>query len=187
MNSRMIALLAGLGLAAGAHGAAHESERGARTTGTEQQRQQDYGQTQTQQQRGARQEGQMMREQQGQMTREQQQARQQQEQRSAQEAMQRLGIDEPNDIEGQTIVNAQGEEIGEVDRLARNQVTGEVVAIVGLQGMMGANMKEVPVPLAELRRLDQDRLQTALDKSQLQQRQDADPWSDQFREIEEGE
>ncbi len=88
-----------------------------------------------------------------------------------------LGVSELNDIENWKVTNA-GEELGEIDRLGVDRNTGELLAVVGLEGVVGVNMKEVGIPLKNLTNAGDETLSTDLTKDELQQERDIDPWDD---------
>jgi hypothetical protein len=93
-----------------------------------------------------------------------------------------FGVSELNDIEDWKIMNG-GEELGEIDRLGVDRKTGEVLAVVGLEGVIGANMKEVAIPLTKLKMAGEETLSTDLTKEQLQQRRDIDPWDGTYSQV----
>ncbi len=88
-----------------------------------------------------------------------------------------LGVSELNDIENWKITHA-GEELGEIDRLGVDRNTGEILAVVGLEGVVGVNMKEVAIPLKNLKQDGDEALSTDLTMDELQQKRDIDPWDD---------
>jgi hypothetical protein len=93
-----------------------------------------------------------------------------------------FGVEELNDIEDWEIVN-NGEELGSIDRLGVDRSTGEILAIVGLEGVVGANMKEVAVPLKKLQKAGDESLSTNMTKEQLQTKRDIDPWDDTYADL----
>jgi hypothetical protein len=88
-----------------------------------------------------------------------------------------LGVSELNDIENWKITNG-GEELGEIDRIGVDRATGELLAVVGLEGVVGVNMKEVGIPLKNLTKAEDETLSTDLTMDELQQKRDIDPWDD---------
>ena len=86
-----------------------------------------------------------------------------------------LGVSELNDIENWKITSA-GEELGEIDRIGVDRQTGELLAVVGLEGVVGVNMKEVAIPLKNLTKAEDETLSTDLTMEELQQKRDIDPW-----------
>jgi PRC-barrel domain len=86
-----------------------------------------------------------------------------------------FGVSELNDIEDWKVTNA-GTEVGEIDRIAVDRDTGELLAVVGLEGVVGVNMKEVAIPLSELKKAGEETLSTDLTKEELQRKRDIDPW-----------
>ena len=102
--------------------------------------------------------------------------------RSASEARQfatTFGVSELNDIEDWKVTNG-AEELGEIDRIAVDRRTGELVAVVGLEGVIGLNMKEVAVPLQNLKKAGEETLSTDATKEELQMRRDIDPWDGEY-------
>jgi hypothetical protein len=93
-----------------------------------------------------------------------------------------FGVEELNDIEDWEIVN-NGEDLGSIDRLGVDRSTGEILAIVGLEGVVGANMKEVAVPLKKLQKAGDESLSTNMTKEQLQTKRDIDPWDDTYADL----
>jgi hypothetical protein len=97
-----------------------------------------------------------------------------------------FGVDELNDIEDWEVVN-NGEELGSIDRLGVDRTTGEIVAIVGLEGVLGANMKEVAIPLKSLSKAGDESLSANITKEQLQEKRDIDPWDDTYSQVDDEE
>jgi PRC-barrel domain len=100
----------------------------------------------------------------------------------AQQLTSAFGVSELNDIEDWKVVN-NGEELGEIDRLGVDRNTGELLAIVGLEGVVGVNMKEVAIPLKDLKKSADESLSTTLTKEQLQSKRDIDPWDGSYSQI----
>jgi len=92
-----------------------------------------------------------------------------------------LGITDLGELEDVEIVN--NEEIGEVDRIAIDRNTRELLVVVGLDGILGVNMKEVTIPISKLTRVDEDTYRTTLTKDELQQRRDVEPWDGTFAQT----
>lgn len=102
--------------------------------------------------------------------------------RSATEARERatmFGVAELNEIENWKVTNG-GEEIGEIDRIAVDRSTGELLAVVGLAGVVGVNMKEVGIPLSSLESAGDETLSTDMTKEELQTQRDIDPWDGRY-------
>lgn len=93
-----------------------------------------------------------------------------------------FGVEELADIEGWEIVN-NSETLGSIDRLGVDRQTGEILAIVGLEGVLGLNMKEVAIPLKQLQKAGDENLSTTMSKEQLQQKRDIDPWTGTFSQL----
>lgn len=93
-----------------------------------------------------------------------------------------LGVSELNDIEDWKITHS-GQEIGEIDRLGMDASTGELLAVVGLDGVLGLNMKEVGIPLKKLQKSGDETLSTELTKEELQQQRDIDPWDGTYSQT----
>lgn len=93
-----------------------------------------------------------------------------------------FGVSELNDIEDWKIFNS-GQEIGEIDRIGIDATTGELLAVVGLEGVLGVNMKEVGVPLSKLQLSGDETLSTELTKEELQQKRDIDPWDGTYSQL----
>jgi PRC-barrel domain len=93
-----------------------------------------------------------------------------------------FGVSELNDIENWKVTNG-GQEIGEIDRIGVDRATGELLAVVGLKGVVGVNMKEVGVPLKRLAKAGDETLSTDLTKDELQAQRDIDPWDGTYSQV----
>jgi hypothetical protein len=93
-----------------------------------------------------------------------------------------FGVSELNDIENWKITNS-GQELGEIDRIGIDASTGEILAVVGLEGVTGVNMKEVGIPLSKLRKSGDESLSTELTKDELQRKRDIDPWDGSYSQV----
>ncbi len=65
------------------------------------------------------------------------------------------------ELAGRTLVNPAGDELGEVQEIARRSVDGELNAIVGVSGFLGFGDRRVAVPLSEIT-FEDDRLVTSI-------------------------
>ncbi len=93
---------------------------------------------------------------------------------------------DPDQLEGKAVY-FNGEAVGDVDSIRVEKATKERVAIIGIEGIMGENAKEVAVPLKELRlQASGDGLETQLSKTELQSRPDIDPLDDDYEDVDEG-
>jgi hypothetical protein len=99
-----------------------------------------------------------------------------------QQTLKKFGVAQLNDIEDWKIIH-DGTELGEIDRLAVDRNSGELLAVVGLKGVTGANMKEVSVPLSKLQMTGSEVLTTSLTKDELQKKRDIDPWDGSFSQV----
>jgi hypothetical protein len=93
-----------------------------------------------------------------------------------------FGVSELNDIENWKVTSG-GTELGEIDRLGVDRATGEILAVVALSGVVGANMKEVAVPLKSLTNAGDETLSTDLSKDELQKERDIDPWDGSYSQV----
>lgn len=94
-----------------------------------------------------------------------------------------LSAMDPEELEGRTIY-FNGEEVGDVDSIRVEKATKERVAIIGIEDVMGANAKEVAVPLNKLRlQASGDGLETNLSKNELQTLPDVDPLDDNYEDV----
>ncbi len=56
----------------------------------------------------------------------------------------------PEDYDGKDVVNAQGDKVGEVDKLVVSTGDQKVYAVVGVGGFLGIGEKDVAIPLEQL-------------------------------------
>lgn len=99
-----------------------------------------------------------------------------------------LATIDPDQIEGKEVFGVNGEKLGDVDSVRLKASTKERVAIIGIDGIVGANAKEVAVPLRELRMMEgTDTIESDLSMAQLKERPDVDPLDDEYEDIEESE
>ena len=61
------------------------------------------------------------------------------------------------DLEGMTVVNQQGDEVGDIQHIARHQESGELFAIVAIGGFWGFGASDVALPVKEMQR-EEDQL-----------------------------
>jgi sporulation protein YlmC with PRC-barrel domain len=54
------------------------------------------------------------------------------------------------DIKGKSVVNATGEEIGDVNKIVQNQMDDSVQAVVSVGGFLGIGTKKVTIPIDQL-------------------------------------
>ena len=72
-----------------------------------------------------------------------------------------------NEIVGQNVYGANGEEIGEVDNVViRRESGGTPAVLVGVGGFLGIGERSVAIPLDQLR-MEQDRLVTDMTRDQI--------------------
>lgn len=96
-----------------------------------------------------------------------------------------LGL-ETDEIKGKSVVDLQGEKVGDVDEVWINHANKEKLVIIDIQGVMGDNNKEVAVPLYEFQLTEGgDELRIAYSKEDLKVRPDFD--ENDYAEIEEAE
>jgi hypothetical protein len=93
-----------------------------------------------------------------------------------------LGVSDLNELEDWKITNA-GTELGEIDRIGVDRATGEVLAVVALEGVVGVNMKEVAIPLTSLEKAGEETLSSNLSKEELQKQRDIDPWDGSYSQV----
>jgi len=58
----------------------------------------------------------------------------------------------PAQLEDMLVVDARGEDVGEIDDSVADRVTGERFAVIEVGGFWGFGSKEVLAPLSELKR-----------------------------------
>lgn len=93
---------------------------------------------------------------------------------------------ETGKIKGMSVVDLQGEKVGDIDQVWINQMNKEKLVIIDIEGVMGDNSKEVAVPLYEFELTESgDELRIAYSKEDLKTRPDFD--ETEYVEIEEAE
>lgn len=86
----------------------------------------------------------------------------------------RAGDEQSQDLEGMDVIGSNGEQIGDIDRIVIKD--GTETAVIGIDGFIGANAKEVAVPLAKLTRAaDEDKMYLNYTQEQLKALPDVDP------------
>lgn len=94
-----------------------------------------------------------------------------------------LTEDQWTEIEGMTVTDAQGEEIGDVSRLVESLQDQRPYAVLSVGGFLGIGDTEVAVPLEDLRRVGDELMLTTGDtREQIEQRADEFRAED-YREI----
>lgn len=79
-----------------------------------------------------------------------------------------------HDLAGMDVVGSNGEQIGDIDRVVMNN--GVETAIVGIDGFIGANAREVAIPLAKFTPAPEgDKLYVDYTQEQLKTMPDVDP------------
>lgn len=73
------------------------------------------------------------------------------------------------EIVGQTLYDAEGEEIGEIDNVVLNAQGGEPAAVVDMGGFLGIGSRSVTIPLDQIQKGTEDRLTTSMSKDELGQ------------------
>ena len=74
-----------------------------------------------------------------------------------------------NEIAGQSLVNAEGESIGEISAIAMENQTGQPYVIVETGGFLGIGARDVAVPMDQVSQLTEDNnLQANLTEEQLE-------------------
>ena len=68
-----------------------------------------------------------------------------------------LMAERARDLEGMTVANQQGDDVGEIQHIARHQESGELFAIVSIGGIWGFGASDVALPVKEMQR-EGDRL-----------------------------
>lgn len=93
-----------------------------------------------------------------------------------------------SDLEGRDVVNQDGDELGEVDQVARNTQTDELHAIVSEGGFLGIGTDEYSVPLNELQVQDDDEVVLQGNYSEDELEQYAESYdADNFEELDDDE
>lgn len=84
------------------------------------------------------------------------------------------GTAKSHDLAGMDVVGSNGEQIGDIDRVVMNN--GVETAIVGIDGFIGANAREVAIPLAKFTPAPEgDKLYVDYTQEQLKTMPDVDP------------
>ena len=63
-----------------------------------------------------------------------------------------LMAERARDLEGMSVANQQGDEVGEIQHIARHQESGELFAIVSIGGIWGFGASDVALPVKEMQR-----------------------------------
>ncbi|MEX0619201.1 MAG: PRC-barrel domain-containing protein [Pseudohongiellaceae bacterium] len=180
---RKITLLSALGLAAATANAQQQPDQPQSAQQPQQQQPQSTQQNQTtQQSRGTQAQGQP-----GQTG----------------ESLDEMARNQPEQLEGMEIQNAQGEEVGEIEQIVRRISDGEIYAVVTSGGFAGIGEDRSAVPLSELQhdgdrivyrvadptqQLEQQRFEESEFEPVAQQRQDqGDPQASQGRQQQRSE
>jgi len=81
----------------------------------------------------------------------------------------------PEELEGETVVNAAGEDIGSVDEIVRENATGDLFIVVSVGGFLGIGDKDVVFPLSQVS-MEGDRvvIDTTLTEEALSEREEYD-------------
>lgn len=92
----------------------------------------------------------------------------------------------PKSLEGETVVNAAGEDIGSVDEVVRESASGDLFVVVSVGGFLGIGDKDVVFPLSEVS-IEDDRvvIATSLTEEALTEREEYD--DSRYVEIDETE
>jgi sporulation protein YlmC with PRC-barrel domain len=96
----------------------------------------------------------------------------QMESESALDSLETLGAEE---IVGKTVVNQQGEEIGEVDDVVIDQASQQHLAVVDVGGFLGLGEKSVAVSFDQLHLADDGRIRSDLTRETLESQPEYDP------------
>jgi hypothetical protein len=72
----------------------------------------------------------------------------------------------PDQIVGQTLHGANGEEIGEVEHIVSAQGSSEPEAVVSVGGFLGIGDRDVTIPLSQTQ-MEGDRLTTSMTKEEI--------------------
>lgn len=92
---------------------------------------------------------------------------------SYEESLADVGVSE---LVGKELVNASGEELGDVDKVVVNRNTNEKMVVIGLKGIVGDAAKEVAIPIDQIKMSPSgDKIETNLSKEDLEVRPDIDP------------
>jgi sporulation protein YlmC with PRC-barrel domain len=91
---------------------------------------------------------------------------------SAADSLETLGA---NEIVGKTVVNQQGEEIGEIDEVVMDTNTQQQLAVIDVGGFLGIGEKSVAVSFDELQLSDDGRVGSNLTRETLQSQPEYDP------------
>ena len=98
-------------------------------------------------------------------------------------ALARLNAQSIEELESREVISSQGEEIGGIDSISVSQETGGLFAIIALDGISVANMKEIAVPLRQVVPDGRFRVIVPYSKAELQEMQDVDPWDNDLDDL----
>lgn len=90
------------------------------------------------------------------------------------------------DLEGETVYNQDGQDIGEIQHIAREEATGELHAIINVGGFWGVGGSEIALPIDEFS-VQNNQLVLRTNRTEEQIEQDADEYDDQnFTQVDSG-
>jgi sporulation protein YlmC with PRC-barrel domain len=80
------------------------------------------------------------------------------------------------ELRGQTIVTADGEEIGEINEVGYSSTHQERVATVEVGGFLGVGQKQIAIPLSKIQKSvdDPDRVQTSMTRESIESEEEFD-------------
>ncbi|GAB2791888.1 hypothetical protein GCM10027040_17490 [Halomonas shantousis] len=89
-----------------------------------------------------------------------------------------------SDLEGKAVVNQNGQEIGDIDRIAQHTQNNRLYGIVTVGGFWGIGGEEIALPLEEMQ-LENDQLVMQTNRGEDEIKQSADSYNESdYRELE---
>ena len=85
-------------------------------------------------------------------------------------------------IEGKSLVNAQGDKLGKVQSIVQNRLTNRIEAVVSVGGFLGIGAKKVTIPVENMR-LEQERLVLSEPTSKDQLKRQAEYNKNEYKSI----
>lgn len=88
-----------------------------------------------------------------------------------------------SELEGKTVINSAGNELGEIEDLVQDERDGKIYAVISVGGFLGIGDKDIALPVDELKAQD-NRIVMTTDRSEDQLKQAANEYREErYREL----